>query len=687
MLRRTKILPDTIVMTSKPVLTIFSIFLLFAGNMSRAQDDQTVLTGPYLGQETPGLIPEVFAPGIVSTEHRDYSGFFSPDMQEFYFTRKNNEDGQWSLIKYSSEQGEWRQSSVTPRVGRPILSPDGKIMHLGTRFKTRVGDGWSETENLGAPYDDIQVMRLMSSANGTYVLDEAKSDGKGQLRYARIIDGKREAPTPFGPEVNAGRWNAHPYIAPDESYLIWDGERRSGYGDNDLYVSFRQPDGSWGEATNLGDKINTEAQEGGAVVTPDGKYLFFNRSSEAGNGDIYWVDAQLIEDLRYREANNLSPEATALEAEIKHWNMPAIKRNFWHIPLLGEAWVDTSPEDKNDGIAVGELGVDGGNKEMIMALVQEIADKQHNEVDSLLISKRGKLLFESYFSRGRINLSHPQSSTTKAYTVLALGRAIQLGYLSLADLDKPIVDFLEGLDSSKFVEGAETITLHDALNMNSGLQISDEHLAKYRENPERYNGIRQVQAYLEDSAPITKTNQQFNYLGANPIMIMQVLDAVVPGSAENFIRSEFFGKLGITNYSWLTDQSGLPKGETGASLTSRDMLKLGMTVINSGRWQGEQFLPEEFVNRFGQKHLRLTMEQSQAFYEGDKLSNPGYAYFWWPLDMTVGDKTYQTTSAQGAGGVTIIVIEELDLLLVVTGHSTEAFLQMIAEKILPAFIQ
>ena len=55
-----------------------------------------------------------------------------------------------------------------------------------------------------------------------------------------------------------GEWKAHPFIAPDESYLIWDDEREGGYGDNDLYISFRQQDGSWGAAINLGDKINTE---------------------------------------------------------------------------------------------------------------------------------------------------------------------------------------------------------------------------------------------------------------------------------------------------------------------------------------------------------------------------------------------------------------------------------------------
>ena len=280
---------------------------MMLGNISHAQDELPILDGPYLGQTPPSLTPEIFAPGLVSTEQRDGSGFFTPDMKEFYFTRKSDKENIWSLIGYKFENNRWHKASVVPRVGRPIMSTDGKTMHLGKQYIERIGDGWSEIKSLGSPYEEIRIMRLMSSSKGTYVLDEGTRDGNGVLRYSRLIDGKRESPMPFGKEINTGKWNAHPFIAPDESYIIWDGERESGFGDNDLFISFRQLDGSWGEAINMGDKINTEAPENGAGVTPDGKYLFFNRNTGVGevnknagvgDGDLYWVDAQIIENLR-----------------------------------------------------------------------------------------------------------------------------------------------------------------------------------------------------------------------------------------------------------------------------------------------------------------------------------------------------------------------------------------------------
>jgi len=100
--------------------------------------------------------------------------------------------------------------------------------------------------------------------------------------------------------VNTGKFTAHPFIAPDESYLIWDSEREGGYGDSDLYISFRQMDGSLGPAINMGDEVNSDKWDAYASVTPNGKYILFNRAmgDDNDNVDIYWVNAKIIENLR-----------------------------------------------------------------------------------------------------------------------------------------------------------------------------------------------------------------------------------------------------------------------------------------------------------------------------------------------------------------------------------------------------
>ncbi len=267
------------------------------------------IESPYLGQKPPGLTPEPFAPGIVVMDNWEYGGVFTPDLTEFYFIREVGdveENKKMEFVVFQYKNNRWQESVISPRVGQPYISPDGKTMHLGRRYKERTETGWSEIKKLGSPFEEIQIMRLTASSKGTYVFDEiGMPEGDGVIRYSRLIDGKREEPRPFGAAINTGRMNAHPFIAPDESYLIWDGQRDSGFGNSDIYISFRQPDGSWGDAINLGDTINTGAWEAAASVTPDGKYLFFNRnmgkvkpSDKYDNVDIFWVDAQIIETLR-----------------------------------------------------------------------------------------------------------------------------------------------------------------------------------------------------------------------------------------------------------------------------------------------------------------------------------------------------------------------------------------------------
>ncbi len=285
--------------------SLMSIGLLLAltavsGN-SVGENKLPILEGPYLGQEPPGSTPEVFAPGIVSTEHWEYGGVFTPDLKEFYLLSRGGKHEESMFVVFRQKENQWYESVVSPRVGQPAFSPDGMTMYLGKRYKQRTDTGWSEIKDLGAPFETIRIMRLTVSAKGTYAFDEATSDGNGILRSSRLIDGKREEPKPMSEAINAGRWSAHPFIAPDESYVLWDTHRDDGYGDADIYISFRQEDGSWGQAINLGNEINTSADESAASVTPDGKYLFFNRASSEDNYenvDIFWVDAQVIESLR-----------------------------------------------------------------------------------------------------------------------------------------------------------------------------------------------------------------------------------------------------------------------------------------------------------------------------------------------------------------------------------------------------
>lgn len=370
------------------------------------------------------------------------------------------------------------------------------------------------------------------------------------------------------------------------------------------------------------------------------------------------------------ESASPAVEATPAEAAL----------SFSDLPLLDEPFIDPAPAAAVSSIAVGKLGRDGGDKDAIIKMAQEIADGEYGNLDSLLITHKGKLLFESYYRRGRINLAHGQASATKGYTSLILGRAIQLGYLTMADLDKPLVSFLQDLDPSKFVMGAEKITLHKALIMHGGLSVSREDWEELEKNPAPLQGQGLVQTLLENSGPITAESQSYLYGNFNPILVMAVIDAVVPGTAREFIETEILAKLEITNYSWETHVSGLPQAGWMVSMTSRDMLKWGDVVLNDGKWRGEQLLSIDYLERATTGMVKPTEDWMPDEYR--------YGYFWYQADLAVGNESYDTTFAWGGGGQRVVVVDDLELVIAITGHDREdTIMTAVANIILPAFTE
>lgn len=99
--------------------------------------------------------------------------------------------------------------------------------------------------------------------------------------------------------VNTRHNEFAPYVAPDESYMIFVSNRPGGSGMHDLWITFRKQDGTWSEAMNMRPAINTSSEDGAPTVTFDGLYLFY---TTARSGDAsykpYWVSSQVIQKLR-----------------------------------------------------------------------------------------------------------------------------------------------------------------------------------------------------------------------------------------------------------------------------------------------------------------------------------------------------------------------------------------------------
>lgn len=148
----------------------------------------------------------------------------------------------------------------------------------------------------------------------------------------------------------------------------------------------------------------------------------------------------------------------------------------------------------------------------------------------------------------------------------------------------------------------------------------------------------------------------------------------MPDGAESFLRREVWGPLGTESYHWQPDVSGLPKAAAGASVRSRDMLKMGMLVLNGGQWQGKQLIPSEFVER-------ATSAIAQTPGESE------YGYFWWIQDYDIAGRRWHSKQRRGAGGQLLFVFPELELIAVVTAHNKGMgnLVRRLPQRLIPAF--
>ena len=283
---------------------------------------------PYLGQPLPTLSPELFAPGVVSTDAIELNGVFTPDLTEFFFARLV--DGVQTMHHAVLIDGAWsapRPLLLFPGQSRAVaddmaVSPDGRELYfLGIHphsqpvsarstdiWRSRRVDGrWSTAEVMAAPIStEAGEVYPVVVGDGSLYFTSNRPGGLGRnslYRTQRRPDGSFADPVLVAPPINGEFGVGDVYVSPNEDYMVLSSGRPPSRGGGDLFVSFRHPDGRWSEPAHLGATINTEQTEFCPMVTPDGKFLFFSRRrgaswSEATAGDVYWVDAKILEQFR-----------------------------------------------------------------------------------------------------------------------------------------------------------------------------------------------------------------------------------------------------------------------------------------------------------------------------------------------------------------------------------------------------
>jgi hypothetical protein len=289
----------------------------------------------YFGQIPPGNTPKIFAPGIISLPGRaEYGISIAPAGDEMLFALGIWPDKRTMIMKYVNNSWTGPDTvsfSKTRSAEEAIYSPGGQRVYYYAYsppnpvggsdlcYSIKTGSVWGEPVNLGTPLNTAQdeYHPCVVADSSIYFENVA-----GKICYSEYQNGAYLPRILMPPIFNdpAMAWG-NPFVAPDESYFIFNSSRAGGFGSTDLYIAYKKNDGTWTNPKNLGNIINTATGECGAEITDDNLYMTY-----VSNNDVYWVSSNFIDSLRYTNfipyVKNLIPDQTGIVGQFFSFTIP-----------------------------------------------------------------------------------------------------------------------------------------------------------------------------------------------------------------------------------------------------------------------------------------------------------------------------------------------------------------------------
>jgi len=278
----------------------------------------------------------------VNSEYNEINPLIAPDGRTLYFARishPNNTHGTKGSqdIWYSEAEPSSGQWGPARRMGFPLnkdeyncaysITPDGNTMLLkgaynngtyetrGFSVSKRTANGWSPPQKLAIPgYEKMSQGQFdcgFLSADGKVLLmafSEKKNSKEDDLYISfRQKDGSWSKPMNLGPEVNTKATETTPFLAPDGATLYFSSNREGGLGSNDIYVCKRvdRTWKHWSKPVNLGPGINTDGYDAYYSLSASGDYAYMTTfKNTLGKGDIVRVKL-------FDKDNNAAPQTPA----------------------------------------------------------------------------------------------------------------------------------------------------------------------------------------------------------------------------------------------------------------------------------------------------------------------------------------------------------------------------------------
>ena len=297
---------------------------------------------------------------------------------------------------------------------------------------------------------------------------------------------------------------------------------------------------------------------------------------------------------------------------------------------------------------------------------------------SLIVSRSGKVIAEEYTyykNYGPDSIKNIMS-VTKSFTGVLVGLALEKGFIK--SIDDPISKYLDGIVS--FPDDIKAgITIDQLLKMSFG------HSWNGTSPSSLYNTWANTQDHLQyiiDLPLVNTPGTMFNYSDGASHLLSVIISEATGMNTLDFAKENLFDPLDIKKYEWGKDDRGYPNGAAGLQIIPADMVKFGNLILNNGKYNGKQVIPESWIT---------TMTTPKISTNNDVLYGPEYGYQIW-LGSSGGYKYFM---AMGWGGQFIFILPEHNTVITATcwtsgldwqqaGEHWTQIIRIIVEKIFPS---
>ncbi len=229
----------------------------------------------------------------------------------------------------------------------------------------------------------------------------------------------------------------------------------------------------------------------------------------------------------------------------------------------------------------------------------DVRNDKYGKLSSLIIYEGNRIIYEKYYGFTQASTLHQISSVTKSFTSIAVGVALEKGFIPSLDT-KIYLYYPEYLHIFEQDTLKKEITIFHLLNQTSGFKWDEWSIHySYAGNPL----IELSQKHTEwipliINLPLdSKPGELFNYNSASSELLKDIIVRSSCQTFHDFVFENILKKLSITKYHWdVYPENGEPAWG-GLSLSSRDMAKIGLLILNNGKWQSEAIVSEAWIKQ------------------------------------------------------------------------------------------